>query len=218
MIMKSHAVRLFALVMLLALSPLGEAVAGLDVDFGASVRLGDDTDVFFAVSSRYFDRDRQVVESWGRRYQDPDDLAVALFLSKRSGRSPDFIFSLRRQGLGWWEIGVRVGVPVDAWFLPVTRDPGPPYGKAYGYWKKHRKNPKARIVLTDADVRNLVAVRMVHEYYGVPVEVAFERRASGGNVRVLLSAEYRHRHGKAGVPPGHAKKAAGKGHGKKKRK
>ena len=178
MITKSLAFKLFALVMLLALSPHGEAAAGLDVDFGASVRLGDDTDVFFAVSSRYFDRDRSVVESWGRRYDDPDDLAVALFVSHRSGKSPDFIFSLRRQGLRWWDIGVRVGLPADVWFVPVARDPGPPYGKAYGYWKKHRRDSKVRIVLTDADVRNLVVVRMIHEYYGVPVDVAFERRAN----------------------------------------
>jgi hypothetical protein len=196
---------LYSLVVMLVMIGLAApaATAGVDVSFGASVRLDDDTDLFFAVSSRYFDRDRRAVDDWGRRFKDPDDLAVFLFLSKRSGKSPDLIFSMRNQGLSWWEVGARIGVPADAWFVPVRRDPGPPYGKAYGYWKKQRHDPRQTFVLVDADARNLVAVRMLHEYYGVSVETAMEWRASGKDLRALSAGEYRSRHGKGkGGPPG----------------
>jgi hypothetical protein len=191
------------------------AYAGFDVDFGAAVRTGDDTDVYFAISSRYFGRDRAVVENWGARYDDPDHLAVALFISKHSGTSLDTIFRLRREGHSWWDVSVRVGVPVDVWFVPVRRDPGPPYGKAYGYWKKHRKGAGA-VRLTDADAANLVAVRMLHEYYSVPVEVAMEWRSSGRPLQALVSDEYEKRHGKRSVPPGQSKSKKAKkskGHG-----
>jgi hypothetical protein len=184
------------------------ARAAIDVDFGAAVRIGDNADLYFAVSSRYFGQDRQVVENWGRRCDDPDDLAVALFIARRSGRSPDLIFTMRRQGLSWWQIGVRTGVPVDAWFVPVRRDPGPPYGHAYGHWKKHRRDSKTRFTLSDDEARNLVAVRMIHEYYGVPVDAAMQWRSDGRKIQNLVADEYHRRHGKA---PARGKSSAGKG-------
>jgi hypothetical protein len=173
------------------------ANAGVDIDFGASVQLDDRTDVYFSISSHYFDRDRDTVTTWGARYRDPDDLAVALFIGRHSGRSLDDIYALRqRRGLTWWEISVQYGVPVEVWFVEVKRDPGPPYGNAYGHWKKHKHNRNTRVVLTDVDLRNLVAVRMVHEYYGVSVDVAMEWRSGGSDLRDLMANEYHNRHGK----------------------
>lgn len=174
--------------------------AGVDVDFGATVRLDDHTDLFFSISSRYFERDRDVIADWGRRFPDPDDLSVFFFIVERSGRSPDFVFALRKRGLSWWEVGRRCGLPAEVWFVPVAVDPGPPYGRAYGHWKKWKRDPRTVIVLPDADVRNLVAVRMVHEYYGVPVEAAMKWRAEGRDVRALMASEYARRHGPKGRP------------------
>ncbi len=185
---------LAAALCLLGMTAAAPARAGVDIDLGASVPLGDDGRLFFNISSRYFDYEPAVVEQWGGRYSNPDDLTVSLFIAKQSRRSPDMIFALRRQGLSWWDVGLRVGVPVDAWFVPVDGDPGPPYGKAYGRWRKHRENPKYMVVLRDADVRNLVAVRMAHEYYGVPVGEAMRWRASGRNAREVMVNEYSNRH------------------------
>ncbi|HEX6852568.1 MAG TPA: hypothetical protein VF139_14325 [Candidatus Polarisedimenticolaceae bacterium] len=192
------------------------ARAGLDVSFGANVPVGDDANLFFSISSRYFDRDVRVIEDWGRRYYpNPDDLSVALYLDRYCGKGPEFYFGLRRQGLGWFEISNRCNVQPDVFFVPVQRDPGPPYGKAYGYWKKHKQDPRHAIVLKDADVRNLVAVRMAHEYYGVPVETAMQWRSSGRDVRSVMTGEYKKRHGKGGSGGDQAKSQKGQGQGKK---
>jgi len=180
------------------------AHAGLDIDLGATLQINDDTQVFVAVSSRYFERDREVIVLWRDRYDNPDDCTVAFFLARHSGRSPQQIFNMRRAGLSWWEIGFRLGIPVDVWFVPVSRDPGPPYGNAYGHWRKHRKNPKHHMVLTDAEVRDLVSVRMIHEYYGIEASVAMEWRASSKDIQSLMAKEYRKRHAsykQAGVHP-----------------
>lgn len=186
---------LLAAVCVVVANTLAPVHAGMDVDFGADVRIGDHADLFFSISSRYFDRDRGVIENWGQRFPDPDDLSVFFFIVHHSGKSPGAIFALRKEGLTWWTIGGRVGVPVDVWFVPVETDPGPPYGKAYGYWKKHKKHRRSALVLTDADARNLVAVRMIHEYYGVSVGTAMQWRASGRDVRGLMAEEYARRHG-----------------------
>ena len=171
------------------------ARAGLDIDLGAKLRINDDTDVFIAVSSRYFQHDREVVVQWRDRYDDPDDCTVALFLSRHSGKSPRQIFILRREGLSWWEIGLRLEIPAKVWFVAVSHDPGPPYGNAYGHWRKHKKNPKHQMILTDAEARNLVSIRMIHEYYGVSASVAMKQRASGKDIQTLMAGEYRKRHG-----------------------
>ena len=139
------------------------ADAGLDVDFGAAVRIGDDHDLFLNVSARYFDEERRKVDSVAVRYRDPDDLAVALFLARRGGRDADEVHRLRARGLSWFDISIRFGLPADVWFVPVRHDPGPPYGKAYGHWKHHRRDKAHAVALSDADARNLVAVRMLHD-------------------------------------------------------
>ena len=176
-----------------ALLPLHAAT---DIDFGAAVRVDDTGDVFLAISARYFDSDRETLSRWEDRYRDPDDLAVALFISRHSGRSLEAVYELRRSGLSWWEISLRFGIAVDVWFAPVDRDPGPPYGKAHGYWKKRRPDRDSRVGLSDGDLRDLVALRVVHEYYGVSVDLAMEWRSSGSDLPQILSREYKNRHGK----------------------
>ena len=131
-----------------AVSP---AEAGLDIDFGASISIGDNADLYLAVSSRYFGQDRSTTDRFATRYSDPDDLAVALYLARHSGRSGEDILKLRRRGLTWWDISVRFGLPADIWFVSVDRDPGPPYGKAYGHWKHHKRDRKHTVVLSDVD-------------------------------------------------------------------
>jgi hypothetical protein len=186
-------------------------LGGLDIDFGATVRVGDSTDLYLAISSRYFDQDRGSVERLGLRFSNPDDLAVCLYIARHSGRSGEQVYFLRKGGMSWWEIAQRLDIRPDIWFVAVDRDPGPPYGKAYGYWGKHRKNRRYVWRLTDGEIRDLVAVRMIHEYYGMPVEAAMDIRASGKNLTLLMAEEYGKRHGK-----GHRKQMR-KGHGERKR-
>lgn len=195
--------RIVATALLILVMGAGAASAGVDVGFGGAVAVGDDSSLFFSIASRHYDRDPLLVEDWGRRYfHDPDDLAVAMFLGGHCNNGPEYFFNLRRQGLGWFEISNRCRIPVDVYFLPVMRDPGPPYGNAYGHWKKHRRDPKHAVMLTDADIRNLVAVRMAHEYYGVPVDVAMQWCSSGHGVRRVMNDEYRKRHSGGGDASG----------------
>jgi hypothetical protein len=193
-------------ILLIASAIATPGFAGLDVDLGAKVKLGDNVDVYLGISSHYFGHDRATVNRVAVHYQQPEDLAVALFIGKRSRRSADFIFSLRSSGLSWFEVSARVGLPVEVWFVEVDHHPGPPYGMAYGHWKKHRRDKHHRFVLSDTEAKDLVSVRMIHEYYGVPVATAMEWTASGRGLTSNLSAEYHRRHGKPASAPGKGKK------------
>ena len=172
------------------------ANAGVDVSFGVRVPIQNDGDLFFNISSRYFDRPVYVVDTWGRRFSNPDDLAVFLHICKYSRVGPDAVYAYRRQGMSWFDVGMRVGVPVETWYVPMAHQPGPPYGKAYGYWDKHRRNPNYRVRLTDRQTRDLTAVRMAHEYYGVSPQVAMDWRRNGDRVNTIMTREYRTRHNK----------------------
>jgi len=169
------------------------AKAGLDISFGVNTPIDDDGHLFLSISSRYFDRDRPVVDNWSRRFNDPDDLSVFFWIARQSNRQPEFVYSLRRQGLPWFEVGRRCGIGVDAWYVPVGR-PGPRYDRAYGYWQHHQRDPHYNVRLNDGDARDLVAVRMAHEYYGVTPEVAMGWRGNGQSTRTMMSHEYRSRH------------------------
>jgi hypothetical protein len=57
--------------------------------------------------------------------------------------------------------------------VPLQRDPGPPYGKAYGYYKNKPRKDWGGIKLSDADVVNLVNLKFISGQYGyAPDEVA----------------------------------------------
>lgn len=177
-----------------ALSLVPAARAGVDVSFGANIPVGDNGQLFFSISSQYYNRPLPVVDDWGRRFADPDDLAVFLHLCSHSRSAPDVVFSYRKQGMSWYDVGVRIGVPLDTWYVPVQADPGPPYGKAYGYRRKHERDPHYKVRLSDRQCRDLVAVRMAHDYYGVSPQVAMDWRRNGTRIDVIMSREYRARH------------------------
>lgn len=88
-------------------------------------------------------------------------------------------------------------MPVDAYFVTVSRDPGPPYGKAYGHWKKHRQDGRHVMVLSDDDMRHLVGARIIQRVLRrVSIETAMQWRASGRDIRAVMADRYRERHGK----------------------
>ena len=100
---------------------LPAAQAGLDIDFGATIRIGDSDDLFLSVSARYFDKDRLSIDRVALNYRNPDDLTVALFVARRSGKSSDYIHGLRTNGLSWWDISLRLGMPMDKFTASLLR-------------------------------------------------------------------------------------------------
>jgi len=89
--------------------------------------------------------------------------------------------------------------------MPVTVVKiGPPYGKAYGYYRHYRGQKKwGEVILTDDDIINLVNLKFIAETHRVEPEGVMEMRARGlrfvdihdtiqmGKIRVRLRTEER---------------------------
>jgi len=148
-----------------------------------NARIGD---FHVAVSNYYHVPEREVVVIRERRISE-EELPVVLFIAQRASVSPARIVDMRLSGRSWWDISVRYGIGPEVYYVPVTVAPGPPYGHAYGHYKKSRKHWNT-IVLSDDDVVKLVYLRFASEYYRVPAERVIERRGRQGDV-VLIHAE-----------------------------
>jgi len=161
---------------------------------------------------------RRVIEPvLPRLHSIEDDLPVVLFLASASGRPVEFIVGLRSKSLSWSVIFTRVGVPYDLLFVGMDRDPGPPYGKAWGHWKK---TPK-KLTLSDGDIVGLVDIQTGHRVTGLSALDLARARGKGTSVAVLVADKKGrpHRaeagdkgagHGKAGKPGKGGKSGKGK--------
>ena len=149
------------------------------------------TRLFFSISSQYFHRDRQNVATGAG---DSGILTISPSSSiSSSGRSP------ARAGLrasharmSWYEVGMRCGVPFNAWYVTYNGRPSGRYSRPYGYYDRNRQDPQFAARLSDREIRDLVAVRMAHEYYGVTPQTAMDWRRNGSNVQVIMTREYDH--------------------------
>ena len=157
--MKHRSLRISGLILGLALcaAPI-PAHAGASFDFLFSMdRVSNDRQMFLNVAVSNYGYDRVALEPVLPRLQYVDvDLPVVLFLAHECGRPPGYIVDLRARGMSWSIIFDRVGVRPDVLFYGIDRDPGPPYGHAYGYW---RRNPRG-VRLSDNDIVGLVNVQV----------------------------------------------------------
>lgn len=125
-----------------------------------------------------------------------EDLATLLLLSRLSGSSPEVIMGWRLGGQPWFGIVQKLNIPMDRLFvtLPPATHIGPPYGKAYGYWKK-----RGGYVLTDTDIRNLALLRATSDYYKLPPGIILSQVEKGKSFAQIVVTEHR---GKAAAAPG----------------
>ena len=173
-------------------------------------RIGD---FHVAVSNYYHVPEREVVVIRERRIRD-EELPVVLFIAQRARVAPASIVDLRLRGMSWWDISVRYGIRPDVYYVPVAVAPGPPYGRAYGHYKKPRKQWDT-IVLSDDDVVNLVHVRFLSDYYGVPPERVIEVR---GQHRDFVAVNYEVSKGRSDRHRDNDQGENGRGNGKGKGK
>jgi len=161
------------------------ARAGVSFDFLFSASsVSDDNQYFLNLAVGNYGYPRTMIEPVLPRVRYVEqDLPVILFLANISGRPIEAIVDLRYGGLGWSVIFSRVGVPYDVLFVGLERDPGPPYGKAWGHWKK---NPK-RLALSDSDIASLVNVQVGHRVTGIsPYEIA-RARGEGRSIATVVA-------------------------------
>jgi hypothetical protein len=168
--------------------------ANVDISFGARVPIDDDQRIFLSIQSRHFHREPVFVDQWAARFRNPDDLSVFLYFVKNSNASPQEIYDMRRRGMSWFKISQRLRMPVQTFFVRLDAAPIAPFERVYTRYDRLRRNPRYRMTLSDSDIRNLVVLRTMIDYYGIRPFVAMRLRASGRDARYLMVQEYRRRH------------------------
>ncbi len=154
-------------------------VAASNVDLGVSIGSEGIRGFYLGISNYYRVPEREVVvvRERGIHY---NDLPVVFFIAARAHVAPGVIVDLRLGGMSWWDISVRYGIGPEVYYVPTTVVvKPPPYGKAYGYYKKHPREQWDRIVLRDADIVNMVNLRYVSEYYDYPQDRVMKMREQG---------------------------------------
>lgn len=199
--MKTLSTRIVAFALVLAFFPAtGSAMAGTSFDFLFNVNhVSDDNQYFLNLAVANYRYDRRVLEPIVPRLRYVEaDLPVVLFLAEHSGRPPSVIVDLRAQGYGWSAIFTRLHVAPDVLFAGIPSDPGPPYGKAWGHWKKSRRGVR----LSDTDIIGLVQIQIGSRFAGVaPIEMA-RARGQGRRVATLVAEKkgrpYKGKHDRGG--------------------
>lgn len=127
------------------------------------------------------------------------NLPVVLFIAHHSHVSPHLLVTWRREGRTWLEIAGRLKLPPTIFFLPLPEGRlGPPYGRAYGYYWKHKKDKKVPIILSDEEIADLVQLKICTSYFGLPPRQIISLRSNGVRFSQIYGQEYRKRHGPAG--------------------
>jgi hypothetical protein len=184
--MKKIIILFIALMFLVPAAP----ASAQNVSTGISISNGELRSFYLAIGDYYRVPESRVVYVKDH-YRFPDEeLPVVFFLASRAHVDPQVIIDLRiRQRMSWLNITFHYGLTPEIYYVPVQRV-GPPYGNAYGHYKKHKKDYK-KVVLADADVVNLVNLRFMSEYHGVAAEVVMDQRGKGERFVVINDHYYK---------------------------
>jgi hypothetical protein len=181
---------LHAAVVLAALVPCAAPCrAGVSYDVSVGLPIGDDAKVFLNVTNEYYAPPQEVATVLVQRCPNPeDDYPTVLFLAHASGRPPAQILDMRLRGMAWSDIMFGLRLSPSILFVGFDRDPGPPYGRAWGYWRQH---PRGRLVIADREFVEFTKLQVAAGYYHVrPWDVVAERKRG---VTIEHFAAERHR-------------------------
>jgi hypothetical protein len=120
-----------------------------------------------------------------------DDMGVLLYLWWGCGRRYA-IHDIHRwhyhERASWHICFSRARVDMYGMFVHVDYDPGGPYGRAYGYYR--RRDPVERYELRDEDIRAVYRVNVTVNYYRRPPQEAFEHGRSRDDFHTFVRNEH----------------------------
>jgi hypothetical protein len=122
----------------------------------------------------YFVRQRGIAD---------EELPVIFYLASLAGVAPSLVADeYRRPGITLHDLTRIFGLNPEIYHYPIKfRVDGPPYGKAYGYYRNKPKKEWKNIKLSNTDIINLVNLRFISESRGVDPEDIIKRRSAGKN-------------------------------------
>lgn len=134
---------------------------------------------FYLAVGEYYKVPRNEITCLSNKGIPHNDIPVVFFIAKRARAAPSKVVDLRLRGFSWLDITYNYGLSPEIYYVPVKEVHGPPYGKAYGYYKKKPRNKWKEIELSDDDVMNLVNLRFISSHYQYEPERVVKLRSQG---------------------------------------
>lgn len=188
----------------LLFASLGFSTLSLEAQVQAGAAFSGDglRSFYFAIGNYYQVPEREVVLVRERALP-PDEVPVAFYVAQRARVSPTVVVDLRRRDLSWGDIALHFHMAPDIYYFRG----GPPYGKAYGYWKNHPPR--------DVEVIDAVNVHFLSEYHHVTPDLVRSERSRRGNY-VVVAGDFAAKSGKDNDHRKHEDddRGHGRGHGK----
>jgi len=210
--MKTFRVPFFAATMALALSA---GIAKAEVGVGVSADNDGVKSFHMSIGEHFRVPEKEIIVVREQKIPD-DELPVVFFIAQRAKVEPGAIVKLRTGGKSWMDITHHYGLSPSIYYVAFDNDPGPPYGKAWGYYKKHKKEEWKTIRLADADIVNSVNVKFMSDRYGYSPEQVIKMRTKGESFVYVNSNIKKHKQSKNAEADNSSKDKSGKGKGKKK--
>lgn len=177
-----------AAALLLTISLIAGPVSA-GVDIGLSVDKDGISGFYLAIGDHYTVSEKEVVKI--RKHNIPDeDLSVVFFLARHANTRSDVIIKLRLQGKSWMDIALHFGLSSKIFYVEL-KDPGPPYGKAWGH-KKNKKHNWKKIRFSDDEITAYVNLKFISSHYGYSTDEVARMRSKGTsfvNINTKLKKE-----------------------------
>ena len=215
--MRNFALKSAIAAAVLAFSLGGLAASAGQVDLGISISDGRLKSYYIAVGDHYRIAPRVVVDLRTRYKLLDEELPVVFFLAARAQVSPQAVINLRLGKRSWLDIALHFGLSPEIFFVHVGQERiGPPYGNAYGYYRKFgRAGDWRRLSLLDREVVDLVNLRFASEYYGIAPEEIMIQRGRGRSF-IAIHDELGRGQGKGPSPQAKGSRGGKPAKGKKK--
>jgi hypothetical protein len=163
--------------------PATASAADLFYNATIGLKVNDDARFFLNLTNEHYAvPERTAVAVVNRCPRPQDDYPVVMLLARLSGRSADAILTMRLHGTPWVDVFARTQVSPDVLFVGMDRDPGPPYGRAWGYWRNHGHDRDARAALSDDQIVDLAKLQIVSGYYHVSPYAVIAERQHGSTI------------------------------------
>lgn len=170
----------FALALTSALPALAATEAATDAK-ATEVNAPDVSplELYYQAIAEYFQVPRTEVQALVGRVLDLE-IPIVFFLAREGHTDVATVMRWKDKKTPWAEISTRYSVTAEAYYVPL-RYVGPPFGRAYGHYKKLPRERWREIVLNEEDILNLVNLRILAERYGVRADTIVSRRGEGQN-------------------------------------
>ncbi len=164
----------------------GTACAAASRSVSVGVTVGNDGVGGFhlAVCEHYKAKQETVAVFRVRKIPD-DHIPIVFFMAERAHCAPEAIVELRLGGMAWADIALRYKLQPDVFYVEVSGDHGPPYGRALGYYKGRPRNAWNSIRLADDDVACLVNLQFLSTYHHCSVDDVVKLHVGGENLFAL---------------------------------